>query len=122
MTACAMHAFGRIMTKASLIALTAFVWTAAFAGTGALVRIVNHPLPLPPAISEVHLTAAIAQAPQKPQPPPKVEERVITLPTVEIVGSPPPPVIKKEEPKPRELHCHEWRSLEQGSNAVQICD
>ena len=111
------------MNKASLIALTAFVWTAAFAGTGALVRIVNHPLPVPPAISEVHLTAAIAQAPQKPQPPAKIEERVITLATVEIVGSPVrPPVVKKEEPKPRELHCHEWRSLEQGSNSVQICD
>ena len=117
------------MTKASIIALTAFVWTTAFAATGTLVHVVNRPLPVPPQVSTLNVTAAIARAPQKAQPPPQqpqVEERVITLPTVEIVGSYPAPKpvqqIKHEDPKPRELHCHEWRPLDQGSNSVQICD
>jgi hypothetical protein len=117
------------MTKASLIALTAFVWTAAFAATGTLAHVVDHSLPTPPQITTTHLNAAIVQAaPPKPQPPPPppASEHVITLRTVEIVASPPAPKpVHVEQPSPsppRRLHCHEWRTLDQGLNAVQLCD
>jgi len=106
------------MTKASLIALTTFVWTAAFAATGTLVRVVNHPLRAPPQITTTHLNAAILEAPKKPEPPPTV---TITMPTVEILTTRPAPKVRAEPSPPPRVHCHEWRTLGQGS-AVQMCD
>ena len=94
------------MTKASFIALTAFVWTAAFAATGAVAHFASNSLSAPQ-ISTVHLNAAVLQPPQKPQPPPPVEERVITMPTVEIVAQP---------PTLRPLHCHS------APGGIEICE
>jgi len=110
------------MTKASLIALTAVVWTGGFAATGALVRTLHHPAAPPPSVTYVDTAPApVALVPQTPQ----VEEpRVIVLPTVEIVAKlprvalpPPPPA-----PSARELRCGEWKPLIQGGGAVQICE
>ena len=106
------------MAKASLIALTAVVWTGGFVATGALVRTLHHPIPPPPSITFVDTTPApVAPVPQTTQP----EEHVVVLPTVEIVArlpraTPPPP------PTVRELKCSEWKPMLQGSGGVQICD
>ncbi len=114
------------MTKASIIGITTLVWSAGFAATGAFVYTVTQPPPPPP--TPASPTVAMTSTP------PRVahdwRERTIVLPTVEIVGELPhraPPKVTPPTPptpnvKPREPHCSEWRSLEQGSNAVQICD
>mgnify|MGYP001545100431 FL=1 len=112
------------MTKWMIIASTAFIWSAGFAATGALAYAVRSPDPL--VKSE---TAVVAKMPSpvavvKTMP---VQERVVVLPTVEIVGAPPPRVAKAKaqpppEAKPAELHCTPFRPLEQGSSSVQICD
>jgi hypothetical protein len=109
------------MTKASLIALTAVVWTGGFVATGALVRTLHHSVPPPPPpITFVDTAPApVALVPHTPQ----VEERVIVLPEVEIVAklpraTPPPP----PSASVRELRCGVWKPLEQGSGAVQICE
>ena len=107
------------MSKASLIALTAVVWTGGFAATGTLVRTLHHPAAPPPAVTFVDPgPARVALVPQTPR---AEEERVVVLPTVEIVSriprvAPPPPA------PTHELRCHEWQSLTQGSGSVQICD
>ena len=107
------------MTKASLIALTAVVWTGGFAATGALVRTLHHPMAPPASITYVDTTAApVALVPQTPQ---VEEEHIIVLPTVEIVAklprlTPPPPA------PTHELRCGVWKSLEQGSGGVQVCE
>jgi hypothetical protein len=111
------------MTKASIIAATAFVWTAAFGATAALTFIVRPPQPqaVEPPVATESPPALHVVAP----PPPTTGDQYIVLPAVEIVSHiaravrPPPP------PRPRdisEMHCSPWRSLDQGSNAVQICD
>ena len=109
------------MTKASLIALTAVVWTGGFAATGALVRVLHHPTAPPASITYVDTSPApVALVPQTPQ----VEERIIVLPTVEIVAklprlAPPPP----PPPAPtHELRCGVWKPLEQGGGSVQVCE
>ena len=116
------------MTKASIVAATVFVWSAGFAATGALatwvktptitsapVAVLAHATPPPPA--EVVGAAPVAVAAEAP---------TIVLPTVEIVGTTPPPVVAPPKPKaPRdisEMHCAPFRPLEQGSNSVQVCD
>ena len=108
------------MTKASLIALTAVVWTGGFVATGALVRTLQHPATPPPSVTIVDTTPApVALVPQTPQ----GEERVVVLPTVEIVAKipralPPPP-----PPAPtHELKCGVWKPLLQGEGAVQVCE
>ncbi|HEY2370122.1 MAG TPA: hypothetical protein VGH87_27175 [Polyangiaceae bacterium] len=110
------------MTKATLLAITTFVWTAGFAATGAFVYTVSKPLPKP---------VAVASMPQQrmPHTPPR---GTIVLSPVEIVGSapeaaPPAPVratmLAAVKPKPPHVvHCSEWRPLEQGSASVQICE
>jgi hypothetical protein len=112
------------MTKATIIGITTLVWSAGFAATGAFVYTVTQPTPTPPTIASPTVAT--------PAPPPRVahdwRERTIVLPTVEIVGElphrAPPTVTPPATPavKPHEPHCSEWRPLEQGSNAVQICD
>lgn len=110
------------MAKASLIALTALVWTGGFAATGALVRTLHHPVPPPASITYVDATAApVALVPQTPQ----VEERVVVLPTVEIVVAKLPRVAIAAPPPPaptHELKCGAWTPMVQGSGAVQICE
>lgn len=108
------------MTKASLIALTAVVWTGGFATTGALVRTLHHPIAPAASITVVDTTPApVALVPQTPQ----AEERVLVLPTVEIVAH-----ISRATPAPppsasvRELTCGVWKPLLQGGGAVQICE
>jgi len=106
------------MTKASLIALTAVVWTGGFAATGALVRTLHHPTAPPASITYVDTTPApVALVPQTPQ----VEERVLVLPTVEIVAKV-PRVVPAPPASTHELRCGVWKSLEQGSGGVQICE
>jgi len=117
------------MTKASIVAATVFVWSAGFAATGVLatwvktptitsapVAVLAHATPPPPA--DVVGAAPVAVAAEAP---------TIVLPTVEIVGTIARPVVATP-PKPKaprdisEMHCTPFRPLEQGSNAVQICD
>jgi hypothetical protein len=112
-----------VMTKAMLIALTAVVWTGGFVTTGALVRTLHHPITPPASITVVdrhwRSPAPVALVPQTPQ----AEERVIVLPTVEIVAR-----IPRATPSPppsasvRELTCGVWKPLLQGGGAVQICE
>ena len=113
------------MTKASILAVTTFVWTAGFAATGAFVYTVSKPLP------KQQITVA-AMPPQRA--PHAMPERTIVLAPIEIVGSipqpsPPAPVratIAQATPKPTTaphvIHCSDWRPLEQGSASVQICE
>ena len=107
------------MTKAFVIGLAALVWSAGFAATGALVRVLERPLPAP-LTANIAAPARVAQTAETSEP----EVRHIVLPTVEIVATipraPPPVIAKKEEP--RELKCGAWQPLEQGSNSVQICE
>jgi len=110
------------MTKATILAITSFVWTAGFAATGAFVYTVSKPLP------KQH----IAVAPMPPQRMPhEMPERTIVLAPVEIVGSAPQPsppapvratIVAAAKPAPHVIHCSEWRPLEQGSASVQICE
>ena len=108
------------MTKASLIALTAVVWTGGFVATGALVRTIQHHSTPPPTVTIVDTTPApVALVPQTPQ---VEEERVVVLPTVEIVAKipramPPPPPASTHE-----LKCGAWKPMLQGSGSVQICE
>jgi len=107
------------MAKASLIALTALVWTGGFVATGALVRTIQHPIP-PASITFVdrHSTPApVALVPQTPQ----VEERVVVLPTVEIVAKLPRATPAPPAPT-HELKCGAWKPLLQGEGAVQVCE
>ena len=108
------------MTKASLIALTALVWTGGFASTGALVRMLHHPVTPPASITYVDTTPApVALVPQTPQ----VEERVVVLPTVEIVAKIPRPTVAPPPPaSTREVRCGVWKPLLQGEGAVQVCE
>ncbi len=116
------------MTRATIIGITTLVWSAGFAATGAFVYTVTEPLPPPP---PKIVTPSVAASP--PRLSHDWRERTIVLPPVDIVGeiphhappkiaqpvaqpSPPPPA------KPHEIHCSEWRPLEQGSASVQICD
>ena len=110
------------MTKATILAVTTFVWTAGFAATGAFVYTVSKPLPKP------QITVASMPEPRMPH---AVPERTIVLPAVEIVGSMPRPTVPTKEPavvamapKAAEhvVRCSEWRALEQGSASVQICE
>ncbi len=115
------------MTRATIIGITTLVWSAGFAATGAFVYTVTEPVP-PPAAKIVTPTVAAS-------PPLRVShdwrERTIVLPTVEIVGELPhhaPPKLAQPTPpppaqaKPHEVHCSDWRPLEQGSASVQICE
>jgi hypothetical protein len=96
------------------------VWTGGFVATGALVRTIQHPPIAPPQVAVVDTgPAPVALVPQTPQ---GEDERVIVLPTVEIVAkiphvTPPPPA-----PSVHELRCGVWKPLEQGSGSVQICE
>jgi hypothetical protein len=110
-----------VMTKASLIALTAVVWTGGFVATGALVHTLQAPVAPPPAVTTIDTgPAPVALVPQTPQ---VEEEHVIVLPTVDIVAklprATPPPAPSATV---RELVCSEWKPLLQGSGAVQICE
>ncbi len=111
------------MSKASVIALAALVWSAGFGATGALIRIVDRPLPQP-VVANIAAPARIALVePKQPEANPP-EVRHIVLPTVEIVATIPrvaPPVVAKKD-EPHELKCGPWRPLEQGSSSVQICE
>lgn len=108
------------MTKASLIALTAVVWTGGFVATGALVRTIQHPATPPPHVMYVDATPApVALVPQTPQ---IEEERVIVLPTVEIVAKVPRAPAPQPSASARELRCGAWKPLLQGSGSVQICE
>jgi hypothetical protein len=110
-----------VMTKATLLAITSFVWTAGFAATGAFVYTVTKSAPKP------HITVA-SMPPQRA--PHAFPERTILLAPVEIVGSVPQPspaapvraTIAAAKPAPHVIHCSEWQPLEQGSAAVQICE
>jgi hypothetical protein len=104
------------MTKAFVIGLAAVVWSAGFAATGALVHVLDRPLPQPLA-ANVAAPARIAPPPVETREP---EVRHVVLPTVEIVATIPRAAPKKQPP--HELKCSEWRPLEQGSNSVQICE
>jgi len=116
------------MTKASILAATVCIWTSAFAATGALAIAVRAPRESRPVASA---PAAMAKPPPAPvmevaeAPPPKKSDRLIVLPTIEIVGS----VAHAATPKPKAaprvaapVHCSAWRELDQGSSSVQICD
>ncbi len=109
------------MTKWMIIASTAFIWSAGFAATGALAYVVRSPAPIvkvdAPVVAKIPSPIAVA----KTMP---AEQRVVVLPTVEIVGAA-PAVVKAKPPAPppvAELHCTPFRPLEQGSSSVQICD
>jgi hypothetical protein len=105
------------MTKATILAVTTFVWTAGFAATGAFVYTVSKPLP----------KQQITVASMPPDRMPLFPERTILLAPVEIVGSVPQPspparaTLAAAKP-PRATRCSEWRPLEQGSASVQICE
>lgn len=110
------------MTKATILAVTTFVWTAGFAATGAFVYTVSKPLP------KQQITVASMPVQRLPHTPP---EGTIVLAPVEIVGSapqasPPAParatILAAAKPKPHVVRCSEWRPLEQGSASVQICE
>jgi hypothetical protein len=116
-----------VMTKATILAITTFVWSAGFAATGAFVYTVTKPLPKP-------ITVASMPAQRMPHTPP---QGTIVLAPIEIVGEipqpePPAPVHASiaaaapqpvaKAPAPRAIHCSEWRPLEQGSASVQICE
>ncbi len=103
------------MTKATILAITSFVWTAGFAATGAFVYTVSKPLPKQP----------ITVARMPPSIPHVFPERTILLAPVEIVGSLPQrsaPTTLAKAKTPREIRCSEWQPLEQGSASVQICE
>ena len=124
------------MTKASMIACTALIWTAGFAATGFLSYVLRSPTP------PARITQEVARRATEPivlaRVIPPQESRIIVLPTVEIVGTIPAPpkakpatvqaaaavpVVKDQGPRDiREMHCSPFRPLEQGSSSVQICD
>ena len=109
------------MTKAALIALSAVAWTGGFATTGALVRTFHHPVAPPASITVVDTTPApVALVPQTPQ----AEERVLVLPTVEIIARIPTRATPAPPPSAsvRELTCGVWKPLLQGSGGVQVCE
>jgi hypothetical protein len=107
------------MTKASLIALTAVVWTGGFAATGTLVRVLQHPAAPQPLVTYVDAGPAwVALTPQTPR---VEEERILVMPTVEIVTKI-PRALPPPKPTASELRCGEWKPLIQGSGAVQICE
>lgn len=116
------------MRKWIIIASTAFVWTAGVAAAAALSYVVRTPDPVvvksEPVVAKLPAPPVLAaNAVQQP-------ERVIVLPTVEIVGTaykpaPKSPAKAQETAQPRdihEMHCTPFRPLEQGSSSVQICD
>jgi hypothetical protein len=103
------------MTKATILAITTFVWTAGFAATGAFVYTVTKPLP----------KQQITVASMPPSIPHVFPERTIVLAPFEIVGSvphPSAPATLAKAKTPREIHCTAWQPLEQGSASVQICE
>ncbi len=113
------------MSKASVIALAALVWSAGFGATGVLIQVTKAPLPQP-VVANIAVPARVAPLPQETSEAKTPEPRHIVLPTVEIVTkvtrpTPPPTALAKKD-EPRELKCGPWRPLEQGSNAVQICE
>jgi len=103
------------MTKAIVIGLAALVWSAGFAATGALVHVLERPLPQP-LTANIAAPAPVARAAETSEP----EARHVVLPMVEIVTKIPRATPKKEPP--HEMKCSDWRPLEQGSNSVQICE
>jgi hypothetical protein len=111
------------MTKTKLVMTAAAMWAGGFAATAALAYVVQHPAAAPTtAIAGAMPTwtelVPIAEVPA-PEP-----ERIIVLPTVEIVGTVTPAVVTPP-PRPRdisEMHCSDWKPLEQGSNSVRLCE
>lgn len=114
------------MTKIKLVATAATLWGGGFIATGALAYALHRDFVPPPsalvarAMPEQVTLTPIATTTVEP-------ESVIVLPTVEIVGSIPRPVVHAAPPPPHvrdisEMKCSDWRPLEQGSNSVRLCE
>lgn len=116
------------MNKWIIIASTAFVWAGGIAGAAALSYVVRTPDPV--VVTSAPVVAKLPAQPVIAANSVRQPERVIVLPTVEIVGTavkPPPkaparPQAAAQPAPPREMHCTPFRPLEQGSSSVQICD
>lgn len=108
------------MNRVAIIATSVLVWSAAFAAAGTLSYSLTRPQPIAAVHSPV-VTAARALLTQNDS---VVAERVIVLPTIEIITAL-PRAQPKATPPPIAVvtrHCSDWRPLEQGSSSVQICD
>ncbi|HEY1954583.1 MAG TPA: hypothetical protein VGH28_03210 [Polyangiaceae bacterium] len=110
------------MSKWMIIAATGFIWSTGFAATAALTYVTREPTPVvvaklptpPPAPVALVKTMPVAR-----------ENPVVVLPMMEIVGSLPARAKAKAAPAappPHEIHCTDYRPLEQGSSSVQICE
>ena len=119
------------MRKRTAIAVTAAVWLVAFGSAAGLTYDFNRPLPrtgvtslqaAPPA-SDAAPVAGVEQAPAAES---VAELRpILHVPTVTIVGHAVP---RLAAPHPRQaegdigqMRCADWRGLEMGSGAVQVC-
>ncbi len=107
------------MTKMKLTAIAATTWVGGLVALGALAYTLNRPFVAaptptldPPSVTLTPLAPVDVPAPEP--------ERVIVLPTVNIIGN--APAVAHVAPPPRALHCSDWRPLEQGGNSVQICE
>jgi hypothetical protein len=118
-----LFAFGDVaMNRPAIIVISVFVWSAAFAATGALSYSLRRPQQHQVAIASPVATAARALLTQSDA---VVAERVIVLPTIEFITALPRPAQPKPTPSAVAVvsrHCSDWRPLEQGSSSVQICD
>jgi hypothetical protein len=103
------------MDKATVIAVTAVVWTIGFGAAAALTYDVTRPLPQI-AAREVNMPM-----PSRAEDKPAEEPRHFVLPTVEIITRAQLPTPAPARPA-HHVHCSEWKPLQQGSSSVQICD
>jgi hypothetical protein len=121
----------RTLKTRAIAILTVGVWTAAVGSAAALTYDLNRPLkwkgetpelssPTGEASPQPVTVAPVATAPSAAQ-----EETVLQVPTITIVGRPPPRSVAAPAPTTRdisEMRCAEWRDLDMGSGHVQVCE
>jgi hypothetical protein len=104
------------MTRASVIAVTAMVWMVGLAAAALTYDVTRSPALASVNPGETPVTTR-AETPQAP-----TEPAVMVMPSMKIYARPErPKLIVKPRPQ-AQLHCSEWRPLQQGYASVQVCD
>ena len=106
------------MAKPALVIGAAF-WMASVGSAGALAYTASHPYEALIDPPRVHAPSKVLIA-EKPvaQINRAVRSELVTMPALEIKAHVAPP----PAPAPKEVHCTDWKPLEQGSASVRICE
>jgi hypothetical protein len=110
------------MTRAKAAILATAVWASGFVALGALANTYGG---APQAVVSSHRVSKTLDA---HAPIARLTDEVVRMPTVEIVGHRPAPVVAvavAAQPRHRdisEMTCSAWRELQQGSNGVRVCE